>query len=635
MEEEEDKNSTVQSRLKSNRLAVIIGVDRFQDTTIPSLKGSINDAQEISDILSKSESFDKVTLLLGEQATSINIRLAISDAFWQPESYDMVLLYYSGLGIIDGYGNGFIIAYDTERERPTIAGIPMREVIDMASKAIEKQNIVMVFDCSHSRLFTEGARSRRGLYVLASGTEDEIVRETTFTHHGTVHSHGIFSYYLIEGLAGSASDQSTGDISLAGLYEFVERKMAESGSKQELSLTASGRMDNVIIAKSPRRISEEKVVQNTEVQNKSEAKVASDKKSETKQQYSIKFGPMVQKYLASISNDQSISATFIANKIIKHRGNKTSRIHLKEEGSDERKTLSQWKAEIISLYDSSRVRNINEGMLILGLSLLDPNIEVQLRSEDFLSDLIQEIEEQPVRSLLSSSGRIRWDKIFLASENAVPSHTDNPTVIDHLGRKVFAEVLADRLVRIRNDEARDLEKQKNGKLKESLQKVGGGFLLNIHGSWGSGKTSLLNFLRDELLKKKNPEWIVVEFNAWQNQQSGPPWWSLMNTVFEQSFKRLRDLGSRRRALGLWIWEHLWRSWIKRSNFFLILMISSAIIGMLILSNTVDVNRLFPRGNVTIVTGQHVILNESNVQTKSDSNKNSPNAIDLINDKFSG
>jgi KAP family P-loop domain len=92
-------------------------------------------------------------------------------------------------------------------------------------------------------------------------------------------------------------------------------------------------------------------------------------------------------------------------------------------------------------------------------------------------------------------------------------------------------------------------------------------LLNIHGSWGSGKTSLLNFLRDELLSKKDPEWIVVEFNAWQNQQTGPPWLSLINAVFEQSVKRLRGIEGRRHALGLWIWEHLWRSWIKRSNFF--------------------------------------------------------------------
>jgi hypothetical protein len=90
-----------------------------------------------------------------------------------------------------------------------------------------------------------------------------------------------------------------------------------------------------------------------------------------------------------------------------------------------------------------------KGCTYLDYLFLDTNIESQLRNNGFLSELIREIEEQPVSSLFSNKGRTKWDTIFLVSESAVPSHTDNPTYTDHLGRKVFAEVLADRLVRIR------------------------------------------------------------------------------------------------------------------------------------------------------------------------------------------
>ena len=98
-------------------------------------------------------------------------------------------------------------------------------------------------------------------------------------------------------------------------------------------------------------------------------------------------------------------------------------------------------------------------------------------------------------------------------EESVPSLSDNPLGKgdeDLLGRIPFARFLARRIQAISARET-------------------GAYSIHIKGQWGSGKSSLLNFLRNEL--EGSGQWLVTDFNAWRNQQIRPPWWALMEKVF--------------------------------------------------------------------------------------------------------
>jgi hypothetical protein len=143
----------------------------------------------------------------------------------------------------------------------------------------------------------------------------------------------------------------------------------------------------------------------------------------------------------------------------------------------------------------------------------------------------------------------------------VPTHPDRPAQVDELGRMAFAEALAMRIRRMRNEDRKS------------------SFMLHLHGPWGSGKTSLLYFISQELKKKDPSPWVVVEFNAWQHQRIGPPWWWLLDVMFRQGVRQLftiqlrntanSTLGTRTgtflrmlwdwaRALWLLLFEHTWR-----------------------------------------------------------------------------
>jgi len=54
-------------------------------------------------------------------------------------------------------------------------------------------------------------------------------------------------------------------------------------------------------------------------------------------------------------------------------------------------------------------------------------------------------------------------------------------------------------------------------------------VVSLNGEWGSGKTTLKNFLKEELMAKGEP--LIVEFNPWQ--------WSGQDRVFEAFFSAIR------------------------------------------------------------------------------------------------
>ena len=174
-------------------------------------------------------------------------------------------------------------------------------------------------------------------------------------------------------------------------------------------------------------------------------------------------------------------------------------------------------------------------------------LAAQLSANGFLHALETELKQQY---------GIPADRIFLPPLEAVPTHTDNPARIDELNRESLAKVLASRIRYVHAHEAAGGDRDSHG----------GAFLIHLYGPWGSGKTSLLNFLREELVSppvtadEPRPErWVVVEFNAWRHQRLAPPWWWLMRALYLDGLRQLRKI-DRPKALGLFLKEQWWRWW---------------------------------------------------------------------------
>lgn len=72
------------------------------------------------------------------------------------------------------------------------------------------------------------------------------------------------------------------------------------------------------------------------------------------------------------------------------------------------------------------------------------------------------------------------------------------------------------------------------------------FMMHLDGPWGTGKSTVLNFVRAKLRKKG---WLVVDFNAWKLQRLDPAWWTVITQIQKASLEQAPSLEERDR---LWL-----------------------------------------------------------------------------------
>jgi|GEM_PF-1286617 len=177
----------------------------------------------------------------------------------------------------------------------------------------------------------------------------------------------------------------------------------------------------------------------------------------------------------------------------------------------------------------------------------------------------------------------------------VPFYPDHPAFVDALGRDAIAETIVDIVNNIWAGGGA-AEAEAGALVNEAgAASVDRTFMVHLHGRWGSGKTSVLNFLRMRLCKEKElgrsssevlkkcpvvrswlvrmkekgilhafkradadqPAWVVVDYNAWRNQGHGPAWWTLLNRVHTQATEQLggwATLNGLRLNLKDWFWR---------------------------------------------------------------------------------
>jgi hypothetical protein len=97
-------------------------------------------------------------------------------------------------------------------------------------------------------------------------------------------------------------------------------------------------------------------------------------------------------------------------------------------------------------------------------------------------------------------------------------------------------------------------------------------VIHLDGPWGSGKSTVLNFLEDSISAAQSGErgWMVLRYNAWQQQRIDTPWWTLATQLIDAMTKDLFER-SRYRAAFTLAWRNYFfkalstRTWVAVSG----------------------------------------------------------------------
>lgn len=237
--------------------AVIVGVSEFANDSggIRPLKYADDDAQAMYDFLVSPAGGaipeGHIRKLINADATLPQIRAALQTFLKQPSEDDVVIIYLAGHGAPDypdRPDNIYFLTYDTDPDDIASTALPVEYINDALERTVLAQRVVVLVDTCHGgaviqagqRGSTEDAetinRHNAGLALAAEGTvymSSAEKRETSQESARWGEGHGVFTYYLLEGLGGSADEDEDGYVRAGELYDFVLDKVAEdTGGKQ-------------------------------------------------------------------------------------------------------------------------------------------------------------------------------------------------------------------------------------------------------------------------------------------------------------------------------------------------------------------------------------------------------------------
>ena len=246
----------------ANRWAVVIGIGEYEHRAIPRLRFATRDAEAMYDFLTTKGGYPKQNVLLltdttAEKPTLQNIRRALGDfLFRRPGREDMVLIYYAGHGApeVDAAGaetdglSKYLIPRNADPDSLYSTAFPMDEIQKIFAR-IPSERVVMLLDTCYSG--TAGGRTFARQRIRSGNLSDQFLERLTRSRGRVVITasgpnevalespelgHGIFTYYLLEGLAGKADRNGDGLVTVSELYEYVEdqvdRKAREAGGRQ-------------------------------------------------------------------------------------------------------------------------------------------------------------------------------------------------------------------------------------------------------------------------------------------------------------------------------------------------------------------------------------------------------------------
>ncbi len=228
------------------RWALIIGIEDYQDPDIVDLRYSVDDAKALYEVLTDPErgGFDpNCVLLLTDDAqdpslkpTQRNILRALRNWLRQTKPEDTVLFYFSGHGIADDRGRNYLVARDSSLDLLEDTAISMSRLNELLSdeRVVRAKKIVVILDSCHSGARV-GARGIGGLgqildplftnaegrVTLASCSIDEQSFEDPQK------GHGVFTYYLVDGLRGKADIDLDGIVSATEVSNYVFNAVRE------------------------------------------------------------------------------------------------------------------------------------------------------------------------------------------------------------------------------------------------------------------------------------------------------------------------------------------------------------------------------------------------------------------------
>lgn len=248
----------------ARKIALIIGNSEYDDASLARLITPSEDVNDLAALLKSPDigGFDEVLALVNESAAAL--RRSIAKLFAQKSPDDLLLLYFSGHGVLDDQGQLYLAVKDTERDLLSGTAIPASFITSEMDHSRSKRQ-VLILDCCHSGAFARGAKGvgtsvGTGRAFEGSGYGRVVLTATDSTQYAWEGdklvgqaAQSVFTYFMIQGLqTGEADQDQDSRVTLDELYDYVYAQVVAKTPKQTPGKWSYKQQGDIVIAKNPR-----------------------------------------------------------------------------------------------------------------------------------------------------------------------------------------------------------------------------------------------------------------------------------------------------------------------------------------------------------------------------------------------
>jgi len=249
----------------SKRLALLVGCTHYQDPRLALLPETTANLHTLAAMLRDPAigNFEAVKTLIDSSVQEICRQ--VTDLLYRRKRHDVILLYFTGHGLVDEAGQLYLATAATEVGSLAETAMPADFLTGQMDRSFSRQQILLL-DCPICGLGPDGMRpevgvsAETGAAFRGSGWGRTVLTATDLIDYSLAGPELLgnapesrFTHFLMQGLRSGAADaDGDGQVGLRELYDYIHGQMVRHRSPHRPRHWSYEEQDRFIMARNPR-----------------------------------------------------------------------------------------------------------------------------------------------------------------------------------------------------------------------------------------------------------------------------------------------------------------------------------------------------------------------------------------------
>jgi hypothetical protein len=237
-----DQESTFEAEKKN---AVIVAPN-YRDSGLASLRFTYNDAAELRSELERQGY--NVHIVPSTEATADGIReaLARQKTYLDGSKQATLIFAFMGHGFSDTKGKNYLMTYGADPSNMDKEALSIDEVENLLNQTGARRKVIFI-DACRSVAGARGGEKDRTMTDFKAAEGMSVLLATkpgAYSYEDPELSHGVFTYFLLEGLRGKAAGQD-GFVTFSDLSAYVQKHVSDYAEKKDMAQKPLATMKDV------------------------------------------------------------------------------------------------------------------------------------------------------------------------------------------------------------------------------------------------------------------------------------------------------------------------------------------------------------------------------------------------------